>query len=163
MKKLRMILLILAAVLLTAALAAGIAVFTMTNGHYFLNLKFMAGAPTPGRAVVTPLEDGGVRVSFPGDEDRWVCFDAQRRVTEAQGITPIGFDRSNFWGLWSYEAFVAEYGPFHQDVGNNVFHPAWITADGYLITMWCAGSDWMNLSFTIGNYGEVEVFDLLAD
>ena len=164
MKKLGKILLILLAVAAVLALALYAYLLVVYNQQFLFDLRDRAPAVT-GYVTITQVEEG-TRVEFyapytdKGRSVPHVIFDENRQVVKAVGITPINFDRKNCWGLWSYEDFVAEYGRYHKDIGSNIFWPAWITNDGYLITMWCAGEKLY--SFCLSNYGEFSFTDLLA-
>lgn len=156
MKKLGKVLRILLAVLMVLVLLFCAYIFFVLNHHFLVDMRSLAPVSNRYSQRLIQVEDG---VKFIVD-DGYVVFNADRQVVEAVGVTPIDFDRRNCWGLWSYEAFVAEYGSYHEDIGDNVFWPAWITDDGYWITMWAAGS--VRAPFGISNYGEVAVYDLLA-
>lgn len=161
MKKLRKILLIVLAVVAALVLALTAYFFIGVNRQYFFDLRSQAIPYNRGVLKSTPAE-GSVRIKmewFDGSAD-WIEFSADRQYVSSKGITPIHFDRRNFWGIWSYEDFVAEYGDYHVDIGDNVFWPSWFTDDGYLIALWCGGERWLPIS--ISNLGEVWVYDLLA-
>ena len=95
------------------------------------------------------------------DHTAYVVFNENRRVVEADGITPIHFDRKNMWGLWSYEAFVEAYGGPHYYIGNT--QEAWITDDGYVIVMWMAGEWYYPFPLQVTDLANsVFMIDLLA-
>lgn len=170
MKKLGKVLLIILAVVVALALALYAYLLVVYNHHFLFDLR--AGAPAATRYVTVTQVEEGTRVEFYDSYVNmqrknghnpavpYVIFNDDREIVKAIGITPIDFDRKNCWGLWSYEDFVAEYGRYHKDIGDNIFWPAWITNDGYLITMWAAGEKvW---SFCLSDYGEFSFTDLLA-
>ena len=170
MKKLGKILLILLAVAAALALALYAYLLVVYNHQFLFDLRDRAPAAT--RYVTVTQVEEGTRVEFydsyvnmqrqsgMNPSVPYVVFNENREIVKAVGITPINFDRKNCWSLWSYEDFVAEYGRYHKDIGGNIFWPAWITNDGYLITMWCAGEKLY--SFCLSNYGEFSFTDLLA-
>ena len=160
MKKLRKILLIILAIVAVLVLALTAYFFIGVNRQYFFDLRSQAVPYDRGMLDSTPTENG-MRYTidwYDGSAD-WIEFSADRKCVSAKGITPIHFDQRNFWGIWSYEDFVAEYGDYHVDIGCNVFWPSWFTDDGYLIALWFGGERWLPIS--ISNLGEVWVYDLL--
>ncbi len=163
MNKLGKALLIVLSVVLTLALLAFGYVFFALNHHFLADMRSIASAPRKYDVTVTQVDEG-TRVELRnGKSGKYVVYNDEREVVKAVGITPINLDRRNFWGLWTYEEFLAEYGAPHDVLPtSDIYWPVWFTDDGYLITMWCAGQNWMNLSITIGNYGEVGFYDLLA-
>ena len=163
MKKLGKVLLILLAVVAALALLAFGYVFFVLNHHFLIDLRSLADAPSKYSVTVTEVADGYKASVRGGNPNRYVVYNADREVVRAVGVTPIDFDRRNFWGLWTYEDFLTQYGEPHDVIPtSDIYWPVWFTDDGYVITLWCAGEDWMNLSITIGNYGEVGFYDLLA-
>ncbi len=157
-KALKWILRIAITLVVLAALWFLVGIFLAGNHQFFIPLR--SGAEQVnygvhgGQPKVDRLEDE-VRVEFAPD---CVRFSLDREVIEAEGITPIHVERT-LWGIWSYEDFIARYGEPHGDVGSGVFWPAWITDDGYMLTMWLGGEKYWPLS--IANMGEVRMIDLL--
>ena len=163
MKKLGKVPLIILAVVVALALLAFGYVFFVINRHFLIDLRSIADAPSKYSVTVTETDREYKAAVRGGNPHRYVVYDADRKVIRAVGVTPIDFDRRNFWGLWTYEDFLAEYGEPHDVIpSSDIYWPVWFTDDGYIITLWCAGEDWMNLFITIGNYGEVGFYDLLA-
>ena len=161
MKKVRRILLVVGAVLLTLVSLLTAYVFVAVNGHYLFDLRGEA-TPYKGLRMEATHADGVVRYEigyFDGSVD-YIEYNADRECVAAEGIEPIHFDRDNMWGIWSYEDFVATYGEFHVDTGSGTFIPSWFTDDGYLVTLWLGGDRISLLS--VSNLGEVWFNDLLA-
>ncbi len=155
MKKFGKVLLIILAVVM----AASIPDLVLGSKPYWTDVR--AGAEPWGDDPDLTQTELGTRFEIR-DFDRTSCvvFDENRQVVEADGITPIDFDRRNFWGVWDYDAFVEMYGKPHFYIGNT--QEAWVTDDGYIITRWTIRS-WLSFPLQfIGLAGEIDVYDLLA-
>lgn len=156
MKKLGKILLILLAVVLALFLF----VLALGSKPYWTDVRSSAKPwETPDELTSTAQ---GTRFERQfADHTACVVFDENRQMVEAEGITPIDFDRKNFWGLWSYDAFVEVYGEPHFYIGNA--WEAWVTDDGYVIVIWMANEWFYPFPLQATRLGgEIEVYDLLA-
>lgn len=129
MKKLGEILLTALAVVLALSLWALI----LGSKPYWTDMR--AGAKPWGTDPDLTQTELGTRFEIGYfDRTAHVVFDENRQVVEADGITPIDFDRRNLWNIWDYDTFVQMYGKPHFYIGNT--EDAWVTDDGYVITMW---------------------------
>lgn len=156
MKKLRKVLLILLAVIFVFFLWALI----LGSENYWADMRADA-KPLWTDIDLTKTEQGTRYEIGYFDRTAYVVFDENRQVVEADGITPINFDRRNFWGLWSYQDFVAAYGESHYYIGNTT--EAWVTDDGYVIAMWMPGEWFYPFPIQVTNLaGEAHMIDLLA-
>ncbi|MBQ8556406.1 MAG: hypothetical protein IJ438_11125 [Clostridia bacterium] len=157
MKKVKKLLLLAAAVMLAAVVLLTGYIFVVLNWQYLFDLRSHA---LPYNDVIRTAE--GVRVEHPyHDNEDYMEFNEERELLRSEGFTPIEFNHRNLWGYWSYEAFVAEYGEYHIDLGSMAYQPGWFTTDGYLITLWFGGET--SHPLCISNIGEVQVYDLLAE
>ncbi len=158
-KALKRILRIVIILLALAALGFLLLLLMAGNHQYVLPLRSDARQADGyvNSTLQTVMTAEGRQVQLPSG---YVLFSPERQVIEAVGVTPIRLSRT-LWGTWTYEDFIARYGEPHCDIGHNVFWPAWVTDDGYLMSMWCGGERYWPLS--IGNMGEVWMYDLLGE
>lgn len=150
----RILLIVLAGVVLLMLYIA-----IMSNWHYWADMRSFAEPWGADRDLTQT--DQGVRFEVYCGGERHVVFDANRNVVEADGFSPLAFDRRNLWGVWSYDAFVAAYGKPHFYIGNA--WEAWITDDGYVIELWLPRSSLDRFPFNLTALaGEVTMYDLFA-
>lgn len=145
--------------LLALVIVLALGLYATWNWYFWLPMRWVA-TPMDGQDVIRT--ETGVRVEFSSmDGVSYAVFNEARELVDYAGLTPIAFDRANLAGLWTYDSFVAEYGAPHAELGSTGIWTVWVTDDGYLLKFWNGGGDsfgWLD----IGDYSEVEMFDLLA-
>lgn len=121
---------LLLTLIILAILVAGVIAakhFAESNTRPYLSLPMVEGKVIDSRYVIT--------VSVPGERNKTIVFSPNRTVISSKRIDLLQSDAAQELVGMKMSDVEACFGQPHADVGSGLVIPAYITEDGYLISI----------------------------
>ena len=123
----RRFLLVLTVLALLVAGVIAVKHFEKNNTRPYLSLPTVEGKVIDSRYVIS--------VSIPGERNKTIVFSPDRAVISAKRIDLLQADAAQELVGMKMSDVAARFGKPHADVGSGLVIPAYITEDGYLISI----------------------------